>query len=174
MNRQINAVKNTRAAFHFIIKLLQKHSVTYRIAGGLAAKIYGTPRPLQDLDFEVPTQALPLLSRELASFITFGPARYTDENWDLELLTLVYKNQEIDLAGIHHARFFDQTLQRWTAINTDLRTHTQAQVFNLSVPIMTKAELVAEKQKIARDVDLYDVAYLLAHPSPNPLRYPQG
>ncbi len=42
--------KNTEAAFHWIIDILESHSIKYCISGGFAARVYGVERELADID----------------------------------------------------------------------------------------------------------------------------
>ena len=46
-------MRNAKTAFLWIIRILKKHRVPYQVTGGLAAKIYGAKRKLNDIDIDI-------------------------------------------------------------------------------------------------------------------------
>ena len=75
----IQPMKNTENAFRWIF---------YKISGGLAAQLHGAKRELADIDIEVSDADVGKVAQDVKPFIIFGPTRYIDENWNLELMTL--------------------------------------------------------------------------------------
>src|SRR3989338_11339919 len=51
-------MKNTQEALIWIIGVLKRHSIPFRISGGFAAKIYGSTRELADIDIGMDKQRL--------------------------------------------------------------------------------------------------------------------
>ncbi len=152
-------MKNTQAAFHWIIDILERHKITYKISGGLAARVYGATRALADIDIEIDDADILKLVEDVQAFIIFGPARYKDENWELELMTLKYEGQEIDIAGAN-AKIFNQQTQSWENCSSDLSTVEMKEVFGRIVPVESEDSLLAYKTKIGRVVDIEDVHQL--------------
>ncbi len=160
-NPPSSAMKNTGAAFHWIIDILERHRLTYRISGGLAARVYGATRALADIDIEIDDADIPKIVEDVKPFVIFGPARYKDENWELELMTLKYDEQEIDIAGAN-AKIFNQQTQSWESCSSDLSTVEMKEVFGRIVPVELKDSLLAYKTKIGRAVDIEDIRQLVS------------
>lgn len=144
-------------AMKWICALLDREGIAFRVAGGLAARWYGSDRPLVDIDLDVPEESLEKIASLVPDFVKFGPARFLDETWDLELLTLMYRDQQIDLNGAHRGRVFDKKRNTWVTLQTDFSQSPQCEILGCRVRVIPKDELVAYKSMLAREVDLLDV-----------------
>jgi hypothetical protein len=151
-------MKETEAAFTWIVGLLQKHSIPFQISGGFAARLYGSTRELADIDIGVPDDAFDILYPEVAPYITHGPEQYLDDEWDLKLMTLKYENQVIDIAGRDTIKIFDKSKKEWIPAHRDLTISVDREVYGMMVPVIPKDALIAYKTKIDREVDRLDVA----------------
>jgi hypothetical protein len=149
-------MKDTEKAFHWIIGLLESKKIVYRIIGGFAARVYGSDRELADIDIEIADKDIPRLVEGVKPYIVFGPARYLDENWDLNLMTLQYLGQEIDLAGAD-AKIFNQKTKLWETLASSTGDIELKEVYNKKVPLESRRSLIFYKTKLAREVDLEDV-----------------
>lgn len=152
-------MKNTKNALIWITNILERKEIIYRISGGLAARLYGVNRDLADIDIEIAEQNIPLIVKEVKPYITFGPDRYRDSNWDLELMTLLYEEQEIDIAGIN-SKIFNKTTAKWEDRLGDLRDIKLMEIYNKNIPVESIESLINYKTKLARIVDLEDVKQL--------------
>lgn len=154
-------MKNTDKAFHWIVDILEQRQIAYKISGGLAARVYGAQRELADIDIELADADVAKMAEEVKPFIIFGPTRYKDENWDLELMTLEYEGQEIDIAGIE-AKIFDQRTKSWVTCPGDLTTIEMREAFGRQVPVESLQSLISYKSMLGREVDLEDIRQLQA------------
>ena len=152
-------MKNTEKAFHWIIELLEQRNIEYKISGGLAARLHGARRELADIDIEVSDADVRNIAEDVKSYIIFGPARYIDENWNLELMTLNYEGQEIDIAGTG-AKIFNHKQKRWENCPGDVQTIEIKEAFGRKVPVESLDSLIAYKSILGRDVDLEDIRQL--------------
>lgn len=146
-------------AFQWIIDLLNSTGVEYRISGGLAARSYGSSRPLADIDIEVPRAVLPLLAQKTKPLITREPALFVDASWRIMLLALLYGEQIIELSGLP-AMIFNVDSGKWDVLGDDIRCVDRREIFGRIVPVVTRSELIEYKTKLDRDVDRDDVLQL--------------
>ena len=150
-------VKNTTQALKWIITILRKHKIKFYISGGFAAKAYGSNRELADIDIEVHDASVFVIQKEVSKYIIYGPKRYIDKEFDLLLMTLKYRGQEIDICGIDSQKLYDKKLKKWYLDDIDLSKAVKKKVYGLRVPLMPLDKLIAYKKKISREVDIYDV-----------------
>lgn len=148
---------HTQNALRWICQLLRDLDVPFQITGGLAARAYGASRPLVDIDLDIPDELFAKVKNEVQPYITFGPARYQDESWDLILMTLSYEGQLIDISGATEVRIFNQQTKAWENLTTDFSRAEMKHVFDIIVPVIAKSELIFYKKALARSVDLIDV-----------------
>ncbi len=152
--------KNTEEAFKWIVGLLKKHSIPFQVSGGFAARLYGSTRELNDIDIGVPDSGLAVLYPDVKQYSTFGPAHYLDEDWDVQLMTLNYKGQEIDIAGRDTIQFFDRTKNTWFPAYREPSKGKIMEVYGLSVPVVPKEVLITYKKKLMREADILDIKAL--------------
>ncbi|MFA7315210.1 MAG: hypothetical protein WC059_00195 [Candidatus Paceibacterota bacterium] len=152
-------MRNTEKAFLWIINILEKNKINYKISGGFAARIYGVNRELADIDIVVMAKDIPCIAEETREYIIFGPKRYKDENWDLELLTLNYEGQEIDIAEAD-VKIFNQLTRKWVLCSAQFNNTVQIDVYGKKVVVEDIDSLISYKSKLARQVDLEDVRQL--------------
>ncbi len=152
-------MKNTEKAFLWITDILEKFGIKYKISGGFVARVYGVNRELVDIDIEVKDEDIRIIREQVKPYIMYGHKRYLDENWDLELMTLNYEGQEIDIAGTN-AKIFNKQTEKWEDNSSSLDSVEMKEVFGKKVPIESLQSLIAYKSNLRREVDLEDVRQL--------------
>jgi hypothetical protein len=149
--------KDSASAFHWIVKILETRGIPFAVTGGLAARSYGSLRELNDIDIDIPDDCFCKVVPEVVSCIVFGPARYNDSEFDLLLMTLRYKVQDIDISGADSVKLRDRNSGAWLDSPSSLADSVQREIFGLMVPVVSKSALIAYKRIIARDIDLIDI-----------------
>ena len=91
--------EKTKNALIWITDILNKYQIPFQISGGFAAKIHGSPRPLNDIDIDIPKDSFGKIMTDVKKYITYGPRHHKDKKWDLYLMTLNYHGQEIDIGS---------------------------------------------------------------------------
>lgn len=148
--------KSTEKAFRWIVEVLGKYDVPFQITGGLAAKIYGSDRPLADIDIDIPEGQFKDILSDVKDYVIFGPERFTDNNWDLLLMTLKYEGQEIDICS-DKVKMRDSKSGEWKEYRTNFSESENHDVYGISVPVIEKEDLIEYKTLLQRPVDVEDV-----------------
>jgi hypothetical protein len=150
-------IRRSKDAFKWIVGILQKNNIPFQISGGLAAHIYGSQRPLADIDIEIPDKHFEDIILDVEKHVVYGPKRYVDKEWDILLMTMRYGNQDIDISGCETERLFDKKKKNWVKTNADLSKAVRKKVFGLAVPVIPKEDLIGYKSIIMRKVDIFDI-----------------
>jgi hypothetical protein len=146
------------SALAWVVDLLQRHHIPFQAVGGLAARAYGATRPLVDLDFYIPMERFSELIPEIAPHVVWGPEHYQDENWDITFVKLSYAGQPIEFGDSTDAYFFDRTAGGWMRQEIDFDRSERREVLGVRVPVIPRAELIAYKRQLGRNVDALDLA----------------
>lgn len=160
MTSQLQIESKATDALHWIINILNKHHIIYQITGGLAAKIYGAKRPLADIDLDLPDQAIITILPEIKPYLIYGPERFQDEQWDILLLTIDYHGQLIDISGADDSMIFNKISNQWEKCEVNFSAAVEKQIGNISVSVISKADLIKYKSVLKREVDILDLEEL--------------
>ncbi len=152
-------MKNTEEAFKWIVGILKKNKVHFQITGGLAAKFYGSIRPLADIDIDIRGDKFESILEDVKEYITMGPQRFMNDNWDLYMMTLRFKNQDIDIDS-GDVKIRPNKEGQWVSNITDFSKSGQGEIFGVTVPIIPKEELINYKKILSREVDIEDIKNL--------------
>lgn len=144
----------------WITTILQQHRIPFQIAGGLAAQAYGSIRPLIDIDIDIPEDDFKKIYQEVQPYITFGPTRFINDNWDLMLMTIRYHGQDVDISGAYSAKILDYTTSQWIKIDTDFSRTQSLIIEGQALPVIDYQALIAYKRLCNRPVDLQDIQEL--------------
>ena len=153
--------KKTKEAFFWLMKILRKEKVPYQISGGFAARIYGSKRPLADIDIEIHDKDFKKIMPYIDSkYILKGPRNYKDNQFDIYGLFLKYKGQKIDVCGADTEKLFDKRKGKWHKEKVDLNKTITKKVYGMSVKIVPLKNLIGYKKILLRQVDKIDIKNL--------------
>ena len=158
--------EKTKNALRWIIGILNKHRIQYQIAGGFAAKLYGSERKLNDIDIDVRDKDIPIILPEISKYLTLGPDRYIDGKWDCYLATLNYHGQEIDICGADTLRISNKARTEWIAWAVAFNTVDMA-IGGTLIKVLRPQELINYKKELDGEHQQIDIeaakSYLLKH-----------
>lgn len=132
----------------WITDILNQLNIPYQVVGGLAAKCYGSTRPLHDIDFYVPSEGISKLEHELEDYLIFGPEHHQDENWDLVFMKLCYNGQQIEFGDADNTKYFDSQSQTWVREDINFKESNLVEFEGMELPVMPKQNLLAYKQRL--------------------------
>lgn len=150
---------NTIDALTWIVGILNKHKILYRVGGGFAAHVYGSNRPVTDIDITLSGTYFSVLLPEVSEYITEGPAHYTNEKWDCDSLSLNYHGQDIDITDIDTLRMSNKEKTEWLRMNDHFRKFDTipTEVAGIMVSLIDPRDLVAYKAHLDGEHQLADI-----------------
>ena len=152
-------METAEKAFLWIVGILRKHNVPFRISGGMAARAYGSKRALADIDIDIPEEKFDDILPDVKEFMTDAPERFVGNGWDLLIMVLNYHGQAIDISG-DKVKIQNPKTSEWTKLDVNFSDVENIEIFGISVPVIKKEKLIAYKKILSRPVDILDIAEL--------------
>lgn len=87
-------------AIKWIVAIFDENKISYRIGGGAAVHLYGSSRPVKDIDIALSGKYFSVIIPLVRDHIIAGPQHYLNEKWDCTTLSLNYHGQDIDLTDV--------------------------------------------------------------------------
>ncbi len=138
--------EKTINALKWIVEILNEKNIPYQVSGGFSAKIYGSNRPLNDIDFDIPENDFDLILSEVSPYVIYGPSQYHDEKWDAYLMTLDFNGQEIDICGANKTKISNKDKTKWIYAPTDLSKTREIEIEGIKIKVISPEDLIVYKQ----------------------------
>ncbi len=140
----------TIEALKWIVDILNKLKVPYRIGGGFAAYVYGSTRPINDIDISLPGKFFDAIVSETKNHIAAGPKHYANEKWDCNTLSLNYSGQDIDLTDVDTLRMSNKTKTEWVSPKEKYYVHDPVikTISGIDVALFDPRDLIAYKKEL--------------------------
>ncbi len=152
-----NIGRDPAKTFRWLVGLLHELKIPFLVSGGLAAKAYGSERPLNDIDIDIPNDRFDDLYPRVEEFVVEGPGRAKDERWDLLLMVLKHHGQDVDIGGAYDARICDARTGEWVEGDDDFSKCEMREIFGLTVPVMGREELMMYKAMLTGAHQMQDI-----------------
>ncbi len=149
--------KKTIDALEWIVNILNSKKIPYQISGGLAAKIYGSLRTLNDIDLDIPEDKFVEIYKEIDDYIKTNFQHFNDGKWDVDIITLNYKGQEIDIGGAYNTKVSNQNRTEWIAIPADFSKSLKLNIENIQINVMAPEKLIEYKKHLDGKHQLEDI-----------------
>lgn len=156
MNLDIS--ERTNKGLHWIVKILNRHGIPYKIGGGFAAKVYGSPRAVNDIDISLSGTFFDIIVSEVEKYITAGPKHYLNEKWDCNTLSISYNGQDIDMTDVDTLLMSNLDQSAWMKVK-DMRLFDAiiCNINGIDVSIMDPRDLVAYKKELGGEHQAIDI-----------------
>lgn len=157
----IDLKQQTLEALSWITEILHRNNIDYKIGGGFAAKIYGSPREVNDIDISLSKNCFDILIPEVSEYITAGPKHYLNEKWDYDTLSLNYKGQDIDLTDVSTLKMTNLDKTEWINVK-DIRLFNgiMTDINGVMAFIMDPRDLIRYKKELGGEHQLIDIEYI--------------
>jgi hypothetical protein len=151
--------EKTLKALHFIVGILDKHNVPYRIGGGFAAHIYGSERPVNDIDISLSGKYFSIIMPDILDYIEYELKHYLNKKWDCDGITLNYNGQDIDMTDVDTLRMSNKELTKWFQTKDSFRKFPNVikEVDGIEVSLIDPRDLVSYKKELADSDHLYQL-----------------
>ncbi|MFA7191702.1 MAG: hypothetical protein WC089_00165 [Candidatus Paceibacterota bacterium] len=154
--------KKTIKALNWIVNILNEHKIDYVVSGGFSAKLYSSKRELHDIDIDIFENKFDELLSEISKYITYGPDRYKDGKWDMNLITLNYGGQEIDIGDLSDAYISNKERTAWIKLENKLEP-VKMTVGGIEVNVINPQDLINYKKNLDGDHQLEDIKSVEAY-----------
>lgn len=149
--------EKTKRALKWILDVLNRYNIPYQISGGFSARLYGSPRPLNDIDIDIPEESFDLILNDVKPYLIYGPKQYTDGKWDNLLMTLKYFDQEIDISGAYKMRISTLNRDAWYYLDNDLSNVNEIYFNGMTLKVIPPEKLLRYKKELDGDHQLVDI-----------------
>jgi hypothetical protein len=150
-------MRDTKSALKWIVTILNKHKINYQISGGLAGKIFGSKRELNDIDIDISEKDFSKILPEISNYIIYGPARYIDDKWNLKLITLNYHGQEIDICGSDNILISNKNRTKWISFVPNLSKALNIDFDGIWIKVINPKDFIKYKKELDGDHQLEDI-----------------
>ena len=155
----------TSVALQWIAGILNEQNIPYRIGGGTAVHLYGSVRPINDIDISLSGTHFPTIIPLVKKYIVAGPKHYKNEKWDCTTLSLNYRGQDIDLTDADTLLMSSEKENKWISNKDIYERHPDVvkNVDGVRVTLMHPRVLIEYKQQLSGTQHLQDIAFLKEH-----------
>jgi len=142
----------------WIVEILDKNKIPYKIGGGFAAKMYGSPREVNDIDISLSGKYFDVIVLEVSDYITAGPKHYLNKKWDCSTLSVNYKGQDIDMTDIDTLKMTDLANTKWMNVKENrLFDGIITDINGVTISIMDPRDLISYKKELGGEHQLIDI-----------------
>lgn len=155
---KIELNKKVMQGLKWIVAILDNNRIPYKIGGGFAAKIYGSPREVNDIDISLSGKYFDIIVSEVSNYITAGPKHYLNEKWDCNTLSVNYNGQDIDMTDVDTLKMTDLTKTKWMNVKEHrLFEGIITDINGLAVSIMDPRDLISYKKELGGEHQQIDI-----------------
>lgn len=140
----------------YIVETLKGNEVSFQVSGGLAAIVYGSNRPLNDIDIDVSRKDIKKVENLFKRYLIEPFFHLQNENFDIWIMTFEINGVRVDVTQAEESYFINKKGQK---IRMDAHPKNAKIIYikGIEIPVEDKKDLIAYKKVIGREVDLIDI-----------------
>lgn len=139
-----------------VVQALEENKIQFQITGGLAAIIYGSKRPLFDIDIDIRKQDIQKIRQLFKKYIIQDYQRNQGKHFDNWTMVLEVDGVLVDISQAEDCYIFDENGKKIN-IDTNLSHPTISEFAGMKLPVEPKDELISYKRVLSRETDLADI-----------------
>ncbi len=146
----------------WIANILNNNNIPYRLGGGMAMYLYGSKRPINDIDISLSGKYFPQIIPLVKEYVITEPKHYKNEKWDCVTLSLKHNGQEIDLTDVDTLLMSNKNKTDWIKNKEiyDKHPDVEIEVDGIKVKVMNPKTLIEYKQELDGKHQEEDVDFL--------------
>lgn len=155
---KIKLDEKVMSGLRWIVTILDRNKIPYKIGGGFAAKVYGSPREVNDIDISLSGEYFDMIVSEVSDYITAGPKHYLNEKWDCNTLSVNYQGQDIDMTDVDTLKMTNLEKTEWFNVKEKrLYDGIITDINGVAVSIMDPRDLISYKKLLGGEHQQIDV-----------------
>lgn len=139
-----------------LVGALESNGIPYQLSGGLAGNVHGSDWPLHDIDIDVPHARMAQVAALFPGAVVHPPARFVDEEFDLELLRLAVDGVPVDVSAAEDAWLFTPSGER-VPLRIGLARAERIVFRGVPLSVVPLDDLIAYKTVLGRRHDVADL-----------------
>ena len=154
--------EKTLNALKWIVGILNRNNIPYCIGGGMAVYLYGSSRPVNDIDISVSGKHFPIIALLVKDYVVIGPKHYKNDKWDCTTLSLNYKGQDIDMTDVDTLLMSKKDGTGWIRNKEIYQKYPNVikDVSSIKVSLMDPRVLLEYKQELDGEHQENDIKFL--------------
>jgi|SRR3989344_4415001 len=154
--------EKTFNALKWIVDMLNRNNIPYCIGGGMATYLYGSGRPVNDIDISVSGKYFSTIVPLVKDYIIAGPKHYKNDKWDCTTLSLNYNGQDVDLTDVDTLMMNRKDGTGWIRNKEIYQKYPNIikEVDGISISLMDPRVLLEYKQELGGEHQESDLKFL--------------
>lgn len=149
-------------ALKWVVGILNEKNIPYCIGGGTATYLYGSGRPVYDIDISVSGKYFSTIVPLVKDYIIAGPKHYKNDEWDCTTLSLNYEGQDIDMTDADTLLMSKKDGTGWIRNKEIYQKHPNVikEIHGIHIPLMDPRVLLEYKQERDGEYQEFDRKFL--------------
>lgn len=152
--------KKHKKVLKYLVDILDKNRILFQATGGLAANVYGSTRPLFDIDIDIYKKDIFKVKELFKKYLVSDFEHEQNISFDLYEFTLEIEGIKIDVNQAEESYAIRKDGAKILIVN-DIQNAQKHTLEGITFRVIDKDQLVRYKLHVGRDTDVADVNNIL-------------